>query len=218
MNHDHGPSTDRYLEESFTDAILDPRLRWFCEPKRWDISPSESCLRIEPDGGTDFWQRTHYGFQNDNGHFLFAELAGNFVLATRVVSRPVHQYDQAGLMVRHSPSCWLKTSIEYEPAGPGRLGVVVTNEGYSDWSTQDFPPGASEVWLRVSRQGSDYRVEFSLDGTGWSQIRLAHLHVPATQDSDASKTVACGLYACSPKGTGFVAEFGFLTIDVESDG
>ena len=27
-------------------------------------------LFIQPAGGTDFWQRTHYGFSADNGHFL----------------------------------------------------------------------------------------------------------------------------------------------------
>jgi regulation of enolase protein 1 (concanavalin A-like superfamily) len=164
-------------------------------------------LRIEPNGGTDFWQRTHYGFEADNGHLLAAEVPGDFVLATQVRFHPVHQYDQAGLMVRVSPSCWLKTSVEHEPAGPSRLGAVVTNYAYSDWSTQEFAPGPGEVWLRVRRTGDDYLVESSLDGRRWAQIRLAHLH------EGLGRAVTCGLYACSPKGAGFAAEFKHLTID-----
>jgi regulation of enolase protein 1 (concanavalin A-like superfamily) len=118
----------------------------------------------------------------------------------------VHQYDQAGVMVRASPSCWLKSSVEYEPAGPSRLGAVATNHGYSDWSTQSFASGPGEVWLRLRREGDDYIVEASADGKGWEQIRLAHLH--------EGQVVACGLYACSPKGAGFAAEFDHLTIDL----
>lgn len=38
-----------------------------------------------------------------------------------------------------SENCWLKTSLEYIPEGPSHLGAVVTNNGYSDWSTQDYP-------------------------------------------------------------------------------
>lgn len=42
-------------------------------------------------------------------------------------------------MVQCSPSCWLKASVEAGgPGQPGQLGVVVTNSGFSDWSTQDF--------------------------------------------------------------------------------
>ena len=123
--------------------------------------------------------------------------------ATFVRFRAVHQYDQAGLIVRLSPECWLKTSIEYEPDGANRLGAVVTNGGWSDWSTQDVPKTLSAVGLRVRREDSDYVVDYTehADGRAWSQIRVAHL------TDDDGGIVECGLYACSPKGEGFVAEF-----------
>jgi regulation of enolase protein 1 (concanavalin A-like superfamily) len=199
---------NRHLHESFAAATLQPELQWFCEPQRWAVLPSKHRLRVETDGGTDFWQKTHYGFQADNGHFLFAEVAGDFIVSTHVGFAGVHQYDQAGLMVRLSPSCWLKTSVEYEPEGPSRLGAVVTNRGYSDWSTQEFPSELGQVWLRIRREGSDYLVESSREGVRWSQLRLARLH-----DDHGGAIVACGLYACSPKAAGFAAEFSFLTID-----
>jgi regulation of enolase protein 1 (concanavalin A-like superfamily) len=196
-----------YLHESFAGTDLDARLRWHCAPARWSIHAEERFLQVAADAPTDFWQRTHYGFEADNGHFLHALLQGDFVLAVAVRFRPVHQYDQAGIMVRLSRACWLKSSVEYEPDGPSRLGAVVTNAAWSDWSTQPFPSGPGEVWLRVRRQGSDYLVEASADGREWQQLRLAHLH------EDHGQPVACGLYACSPRGAGFVAEFSDLTID-----
>ena len=197
-----------YLHESFTAPALHPALRWHCEPARWSRLPADGTLVIEPDGGTDFWRRTHYGFEVDNGHFLFAEVAGDFVLSTHVRFRPVHQYDQAGLMVRVSGECWLKTSVEYEPGGPSRLGAVVTNHACSDWSTQAFPAEARDVWLRVRREGQDYVVDASRAGRDWEQIRMARL-----QEDRPGLAVSAGLYACSPKGAGFVAEFTDLRID-----
>ena len=193
------------LRDSFTTPDLPPQLRWHCEPDRWAVDLSCNCLRIVPNAGTDFWQRTHYGFQVDNGHFLFADVAGDFVLATQVRFRPVHQYDQAGLMVRLSAACWLKTSIEHEPGRAGWLGAVVTNHAYSDWSTRALH--AQEIWLRVRREGADYIVQASSDGTEWEQLRMAHLH-----DDDGQRAVSCGVYACSPTAAGFSAEFSQLSI------
>jgi regulation of enolase protein 1 (concanavalin A-like superfamily) len=191
----------------FAGSSLDPNLRWHCEPKRWSFESVQHVLRIEPDAGTDFWRKTHYGFEADNGHFLYATLTGDFVLSVHIRSQPANQYDQAGLMVRLSPECWLKTSIEYEPEGPNRLGAVVTNDGYSDWSTQSVPSGPSDVWLRVHREGDDYIVESSWDGTAWQQIRMTHLA--------GGNGIAAGVYACSPKGAGFVAAFRELKLSVE---
>jgi len=64
------------------------------------------------------------------------------------------------------------------------------------------------VWLRIRREGDDYIVDGSHDGQLWQQMRMAHLI-----DDRPGATVRAGLYACSPKGAGFVAEFGALTID-----
>lgn len=183
----------------------DARLRWFCEPARWRVDAAAGGLCLEPEAGTDFWQRTHYGFEADNGHFLHLAAAGDFTLTTCVTSHPRHQYDQAGLMVRLSPTCWIKTSVEFEPEGPNRLGAVVTNNGYSDWSTQALASDVATVWLRVSMAGCDATVESSGDGRAWVQIRLARL-----LEREHAATVDCGLYACSPKAAGYRAVFASL--------
>ncbi|HEY5753722.1 MAG TPA: DUF1349 domain-containing protein [Chthoniobacterales bacterium] len=196
------------LHERFDMPALDPRLVWHCEPGQWSIDSVNQRLIIKPEKGTDFWQTTHYGFQVDNGHLLSAQISGDFVATTKVEFNPVHQYDQAGLMVRISPACWLKTSIEYELDDPSRLGAVVTNDGYSDWSTQAVPATLREAWFRIRREGTDYIVEASRDGAMWEQIRMAHLG-----EDRLGASVACGLYACSPKGRGYVAEFRFLRIE-----
>ena len=56
------------LIETFDKPLFDPQLAWHCEPADWKIEHNN--LVVATDAETDFWQRTHYGFQVDSGHFL----------------------------------------------------------------------------------------------------------------------------------------------------
>jgi uncharacterized protein len=203
------------IDEDFDGERPDARLQWWNPPRRAELR--ESRLVVSTRGGTDLWQRTHYGFRRDDAHCLLVDWhGGDFLLTTTVRVQPVHQYDQAGLIVRLSGDCWLKTSVEYEVNRPNRLGAVVTNAGWSDWSTQDVPQSVRAIQLRVRRTGADYIVEAApitidaapIEGgeSAWSQIRLAHLA------DDRGGPVQCGLYACSPKDEGFVAEFDYIRL------
>lgn len=187
------------LHERF-QGPLDGRLIWRNPPSRWQVD--SGTLVVYPDAATDFWQRTHYGFQFDNGHLLALPVDGDFVLETHVRFHPVHQYDQAGLMLHAGESCWIKASVEHEVDGPAQLGTVLTNLGYSDWSLQDFRFAENEVRLRITKTGGDVVVEFgSAADTKWKPMRVGHLDFPANE------CVLAGIYACSPKGAGFRAEF-----------
>jgi regulation of enolase protein 1 (concanavalin A-like superfamily) len=183
-------------------SSIDPRFQWHGKPASWSFESAARTLSIRTTENGDFWQRTHYGFRADNGHFLWTAAALDFDMAVEVSMQPLHQYDQAGLMVRLSPDCWLKTSVEYEDGSINRLGCVVTNRGYSDWSTQDVSASVTDFALRVKRRGADYHVEAQLPGASWSQLRLAHL-----DEDDGSAAVECGVYACSPKEPGFTSTF-----------
>jgi len=198
-----------FLNEDFDASKFDSRLRWFNEPGRWSVDTASSVLVVESQASTDFWRKTHYGFEADTGHFLSATVSGNFVMTSKVKFLPVHQYDQAGLMVRADGNCWIKTSVEYEEHEPPKLGAVVTNGGYSDWSVQNFDPARNELWLRIARKNSDFLVEHSQNGQTWELLRIAHLHVQPSVSMDS------GVYACSPQGPGFRAEFDLLSIERE---
>jgi hypothetical protein len=191
------------INKSIVQNINSKLLNWHCEPKKYEILGGS--LIVETGADTDFWQKTHYGFEADNGHFLFCEVEGDFVIETSVKYSFKNQYDQAGLMIRVSPECWIKTAIEYEPAEPNKLGAVVTNGGYSDWSTQDIADDLTELSFRIERKNSDYTIYYrELEKEEWIQLRLTHL--------EDTPTVKCGIYACSPKKKGFKAKFDSLLI------
>jgi regulation of enolase protein 1 (concanavalin A-like superfamily) len=198
------------IDETFDGPEIDPRLRWWNPPPHVEIRDARLCLATA--GGTDLWQRTHYGFRIDNAHCLLCERGRtDFVLTTELRFHPINQYDQSGLIVRLSSDCWLKTSVEFEPDGPNRLGVVVTNAGWSDWSTQDIPQAINALRLRVRREDADYFVEFApvdQERPSWMQMRLTHL-----VEDLPGRSVQRGLYACSPKGPGYTTEFNFLRLE-----
>jgi regulation of enolase protein 1 (concanavalin A-like superfamily) len=198
------------IHETFGGAALHPALRWLNPPPAWRLDPVTSRLVVHTAAETDFWQRTHYGFRADNGHFLYAEVPGDAVITAKIHSFPAHQYDQAGLMMRVSSECWLKTSVEYEPQGASHLGAVVTNHGYSDWSLQDFlHDGAPTYCLRIRREREDCLVECAGDQAGpWRLLRVARLLV------EPGTPAWAGFYACSPTGSGYRAEAEYLTIEL----
>jgi regulation of enolase protein 1 (concanavalin A-like superfamily) len=192
------------LVEQFLQPTIPENFYWFNPPTKFKLGYG---LEILTDEKTDFWQRTHYSFQRDDGHCLFTRLAEDFSLSTHVEFRPQTQYDQCGLMVRINRENWIKVSTEFEDQAHSRLGSVVTNLGYSDWATQDISSTHQEMWYRISRTGSDFILENSSDGQIWLQMRVTHLH-------QASGALEIGVYACSPIGKDFWCRFKYLAIHV----
>ena len=175
-------------------------LSWHCPPRDVEATTERLTLTTLPE--TDFWQRTHYGFRRDDGHFLFRPVEGDFDAEVTVAVDPNAEYDQAGLMVRCSPSGWLKTSCEYQPDKPSHLGAVVTNAGYSDWSFQPVVEFPGRTAFRIERRGGNYKVAASVSGAPFETIRIARL-----LEDDGRALVQVGPYACSPKGQGCPVTF-----------
>ena len=174
-------------------------LQWTRPPRSFSISPEEICITTEP--GTDLWQRTYYGFQNDNAPVLQMETdETRFSFTVRTDFDSKHRFDQCGVAVYLDSENWLKASIEYENEEYQRLGSVVTNLGYSDWATSDIPASVRSMWYRLSRREADYCIECSTDGVHFQQMRICHLHAGAG-------TIRFGVYACSPENSSFEAVF-----------
>lgn len=180
------------------------QLRWTRAPRDYTIGQGEITITTQPN--TDLWQRTYYGFQNDNAPVLQLktdERYFSFVVKTDFASK--HRFDQCGVVLYLDSENWLKASIEYENEAYQRLGSVVTNHGYSDWATTDIPASVRSMWYRLSRRESDYCVECSEDGVHFKQMRICHLWEGAGE-------ITFGIYACSPETSSFEARFTHMEI------
>ncbi len=175
------------------------KLFWIRQPENFLITDNKIEIITSPN--TDLWQRTYYGFQNDNAPVLqtaAAEKYFSFVVKTEFDSKT--RFDQCGIVVYLDSENWLKASVEYENNSFQRLGSVVTNHGYSDWATTDIPADIKSVWYRLSRRESDYLIEFSYNGIDFKQMRICHL-------ANGDQTINFGIYACSPEQSSFKATF-----------
>lgn len=180
-------------------CFLKNDLEWVREPKQATIT--EDTVEILTEADTDLWQRTYYGFQNDNAPVLqmkTTEKFFSFVVKTQFESK--HRFDQCGVCMYLDSENWLKASIEYENETYQRLGSVATNHGYSDWATTDIAADIKEMWYRFSRRESDYCIECSVDGIDFKQMRICHMW-------EAAGEISFGIYACSPEQSSFKAVF-----------
>ena len=146
---------------------------WLNKPGKFEIT--DQSVKIITVPNTDYWQRSYYGFKNDNAHSLLLESEINFSLTVKTSFNYKKQFDQCGLIIYLNSDNWFKASIEFENKKLSRLGSVVTNLGYSDWATTDIPT-VSAMWYRLSRRGPDFLIESSPDGLSFKQMRIFHLH------------------------------------------
>ena len=173
--------------------------KWTNEPKKYTLSEDKITIVTEPH--TDLWQRTYYGFRNDNAPILQIETDEKyFSFTVKTEFNGKRRFDQCGIIIYLDGDNWLKASVEHENAEFQRLGSVVTNNGYSDWATTDVDAKINSVWYRLSRRGSDYCIESSFDGVLFKQMRICHL-------SKGNGRIHFGIYACSPEDSSSEAVF-----------
>ncbi|TLM77814.1 DUF1349 domain-containing protein [Microbulbifer harenosus] len=193
--------------------------KWIFKPNVSEVTPESVSITTEP--GTDFWQRSYYGFRNDNAPALQIESGENFTFTTKVNFDYQAQFDQCGVIIYLDSENWFKASIEYENKEFSRLGSVVTNLGYSDWATSDITL-PKEIWYRLSRRGPDFLIESSFDGVVFKQMRIFHLHKLGETTAEMGKcnpplpaknVVSFGVYACSPLNSSFTAKFTEMSME-----
>jgi hypothetical protein len=175
-------------------------MQWYNEPKQWRID--QGAIHVVADAKTDFWRTTHYGFIRDNGHFYAQEMSGNFRCSVRVQGMYRQQYDQAGLIVWHTPTTWIKTGIEYVD-GMQYLSAVVTRD-FSDWSVVPLASPPPSLALQLTRHGDAIEIQYAVEDGAWAMLRLAYFspHVP----------VQVGIMCAAPDGDGFPVAFSDFTI------
>ena len=174
-------------------------MKWIREPEIKNVTKEKVEITTAP--FTDLWQRTYYHFRNDNAPILQMtsdEKYFSFSVKTEFDTKV--RYDQCGIAMYLDSENWLKASAEYENGEIQRLGSVVTNNGYSDWSSVDIDASVKTVWFRLSRREDDFCIENSFDGVNYKQMRICHMF--AVKDE-----VSFGIYACSAEDSYFKAVF-----------
>jgi regulation of enolase protein 1 (concanavalin A-like superfamily) len=168
---------------------------WINEPAQW--SREGDTLVVVTDANTDFWRETFYGFVHDNGHILGEPVSGDFTAEVSVSATYTELYDQAGLMLRSSPTEWIKAGVEFAH-GRATLGSVLTL-GRSDWGIGPEIAPTDSVDLRLTRKGPAVCVQWRSPGDAtWRTLRLGHY---------GGEKALVGPMTCSPTRSGLVTRF-----------
>jgi regulation of enolase protein 1 (concanavalin A-like superfamily) len=244
---------DQQQQGSLADLAADPVLSWRDERLVWlhheqqteyaDVASAraaDEALTIRPCAKTDMWMRTFYTptLIKCNAPVLGVRLPtiGWTTTETRFTVTPCHQFDQGGLCAYIDDDNWLKAGIEVVDGQP-RVSVVVTNRGFSDWSTQSF--SGLELSMRLHQRDHSFVVEVQhgsdsgeqeADGavvvekksTAWEFIRIAHLAPPPPPTPPPQSqtgtlephtgSIVVGVYACCPADGSGAVRFDSLSI------
>lgn len=147
-------------------------------------------------GGVDIWEK------EDQFHFVFKAMTGDFDVAVRVASfTPAHLYSKAGLMIREtltgaSAHLMLVVFADDQPRN-NNLGAYEmqfrTKEGVHCQAVYpavlppappEFPASYPNTWLRVARRDNFFTAYGSSDGKSWRQY--------AQYELPLSKSVSVG--------------------------
>ncbi|MBA9087902.1 hypothetical protein FHR92_004395 [Fontibacillus solani] len=156
-------------------------------------------LRVTPQKGTDFWKKTYYGFEFEDGAALLADWqSGSAIEVSFLLSGFNELYDQAGILLYHGSEQWIKTGIEINDGVP-QISAVVT-DGYSDWSCTAIPEWVGEeVTIRASVLNEAVIIRARTQRHPWRTVRVARFPYPSQNQA--------GPYACSPTREGFEVVF-----------
>ena len=185
-------------------------------------------LVAEPHALRDSWSKTFYTpllVKQDAAALLASVPADEEATLDVDVSLTCKaQFDQVGAYVHCAEGVFIKAGLEFADGEP-RVSVVVTNGGFSDWSTQawhfdDASARTASVRLRLHKllrpQGACVLVEIDTSGlrracpaaggARWTFVRIAPLHAPA------GAPWGMGAFAAAPVAAGTRATFSHVSV------
>ena len=186
------------LKAKDTDGLL-KNMEWMHEPAEWSYGPGR--LVVVPKAKTDFF-RPYHGEGKDNACFLYSKISGDFTATAHIHAHQVDFADAGALMIRAHEELWAKACVERSPIGEINVVAVVTNRFSDDCNSEILEK--PECFMRISRRGNVFGMQYSLDGSRWRFVRTFGLPVPVE--------IMVGVVAQAPFTGGGHAEFSVFSL------
>ncbi len=156
--------------DDFEDSSLAPKWTWYNEPvgtgATWDEgSTTSGWFHVVSEKSTNMYKN------QDDGHYLYQELSGNFEIEVKIYSNPYQNAQQSGILIRQDSNNFIKFGYGYYyMLGVGGKGVSVWKEVNNN-NTLHYPTefSASPVYVKITRIGDNWYARYHLNGTTtWS--------------------------------------------------
>jgi beta-xylosidase len=153
-----------YFRDDF-DTTLAAGWQWLYEdPNNWSLSAVPGALQINVDGG-------QVSDETIRNLLLRQAPLGNFQIETKVIFRPVADYQFAGLIIYESAPNIVQAGRAF--CAPSEVcvgeGLYVDYYNNGNFVTPNFAAAYtdSETYLRLLRQGDTYTFQSSSNGREW---------------------------------------------------
>ncbi|QEW17871.1 hypothetical protein LA6_000025 [Marinibacterium anthonyi] len=125
---------------------------------RLGTSGSEAYLElVSPDGAYNIWD------SNGSVRAMQATEDGDFQIETRFLSTPTEKFQMQGLLVEQDENNWIRMDTYSDGANLYVFGAV-TIDGESSSAFKVAIPGGVAPYLRLTREGDVWTLEYSVDG------------------------------------------------------
>ncbi|MCI2401184.1 Ig-like domain-containing protein [Aliiroseovarius sp. N1Y82] len=159
------PSTPSGIaSDDFSGGVLDPV--WTIEgpggiSSGLGTDATDAWLElVTPDGAHDVWG------VNNGARAMQGISDGDFQIETRFLSTPSEKYQLQGLLVEQDADNWLRFDT-YSDGKKLYAFAAITVDGVSSMAFRVTIPGSVAPYLRLTRAGDDWTLDYSTDGTAW---------------------------------------------------
>jgi len=152
-----------FATDEFGNSSLDSRWSWLNSPSSWDLGVSRP-------GWLHMVSRrnTNFNGSRDDGALVYQTVSGNFTLETKINCTPQWDYQKAGIMVRQDQNNWV--ALKYQNQSGKKVQWSVKSNGNMWNDVSSGGQSASEMWLRLMREGSRWVSFYSTNGQSWTQL------------------------------------------------
>ena len=116
-----------------------------------------------PAGEHDLWRS-----QKDAVRVMQASTDSDFEIEAKFASEPSAKYQLQGILIEEDDSNWLRFDT-YHDGSNLRVFAAATTNGSSQVKINVAVASGAASYLRVNRQGDEWRLEHSADGTSWTE-------------------------------------------------
>ena len=158
-----------FNSDDFNSATLDPQ--WTFVDSRDDggsvaltgTGTQDAYLELSVPGGT-----SHDLWRNDTSALRVMQAANDedFQLAAKFASEPSERYQLQGILVQQDSNDWIRFDTFHDGNSLQIFSAVTTNGNSQARINQSIPPGSAN-YLRVSRTGNNWTLEYSANGNSW---------------------------------------------------